>query len=127
MSSFRHFSLLKIVFFYKVLIVLKDLGFKMVRAISNYYTYPYKELTQGGCIGITDSNLDTVKSAIDQCIQTGCCLRIFTHGVYENNSNNLYTDKAIYTEMLDYIKEKVDAVELQVMTYRDFYEACSME
>ena len=107
--------------------VLKELGFKIIRATGNYYTYPYQELTQGSCIGITDSSLDTVKSAIDQCIQTGYCLSIFTHGVYENNTNDLYTDKAIYTELLDYIKQKVDAGELQVMTYRDFYEACSME
>ena len=107
--------------------VLKELGFKIVRAVGNYYTYPYKDLTQGTCIGITDSNLDRVKSEIDKCIQTGYCISIFTHGIYENNSNDLYTDKIIYTEMLDYIKQKVDAGEVQVMTYRDFYEACSME
>ena len=107
--------------------VLNELGFKIVRAAGNYYTYPYKEITQGNCIGIIDSNLDDVKSEIDKCIKTGYCLSVFTHGVYENNSNTLYTDKTIYTELLDYIKQKVDAGEVQVMSYRDFYEACTME
>lgn len=107
--------------------ILNKLGFKIVRAEGNYYTYPYKEVTQGKGVGIIDSNLDDVKSEIDKCIKTGYCLSIFTHGVYENNSNDLYADKNIYTEMLDYIKQKVDAGEVQVMSYRDFYEACSME
>ena len=107
--------------------VLNELGFKIVRATGNYYTYPYKELTQGMHFGIMNSNLDVAKEEIDKCIQTGYCLNIFTHGVYENNINDLYADKTIYTELLDYIKQKVDTGEVQVMTYRDFYEACSME
>lgn len=107
--------------------VLNDLGFKIMRAKGNKYTYPIKELTQGDMLGIQDDNLETIKSEIDRCIKTGYCLSIFTHGIYENNTNSLYTDKAIYTEMLDYIKQKVDAGELQVMSYKDFYEACSME
>ena len=107
--------------------VLNDLGFKIVRAEGNYYTYPHKEITHGKGVGIIDSNLDSVKSEIDKCIKTGYALSILTHGVYENNSNTLYTDKTTYTQLLDYIKSKVDAGELQVMSYKDFYESCSME
>ena len=106
---------------------LNELGFKIVRAEGNYYTYPHKEITHGKGVGIIDSNLDSVKSEIDKCIKTGYALSILTHGVYENNSNTLYTDKTTYTQLLDYIKQKVDSGEMQVMSYRDFYEACSME
>ena len=105
--------------------VLSDLGFKMVRAGGNTYTYPYKELTQGKYFKIEDNNLETIINELDRCINTGYCISIFTHGIKSDDTN--YCSYDTYKQMLDYVKQKVDAGELKVMTYRDFYEACSME
>ena len=105
--------------------VLSDLGFKIVRAGGNYYNYPYKELTQGKYFQIQDNNLETIKNEIDRCINTGYCISIFTHGIKSDDTD--YCSYDIYQQMLDYVKQKIDAGELQVMTYKDFYEACSME
>ncbi len=82
-------------------------------------------MTQGKYFQIQDNNLETIKNEIDRCINTGYCISIFTHGIKSDDTD--YCSYDIYQQMLDYVKEKVDAGELQVMTYKEFYETCSKE
>lgn len=106
---------------------LKSLGFKMGRNSSSYpyiphYDYDSFELS---CIQIQDinSSLQKAKDAIDYAIKTGQSISIFCHDVVDNaDSTGVNVSKATYIALLDYIKEKVDAGLVDVITYKQFYE-----
>lgn len=106
---------------------LKSLGFKMGRNSPSYpyiphYDYDSFELS---CIQIQDinSSLQKAKDAIDYAIKTGQCISIFCHDVVDNaDSTGVNVSKATYIALLDYIKEKVDAGLVDVITYKQFYE-----
>lgn len=106
---------------------LKDAGFKMIRAIGGDITYAYNQLTSFNSNGIYNGDtFESIKTKIDSCIKTGTCISIFTHKIQTDDSG-INCNEELYVEMLDYLKQKVDAGELQVMSYNEFYEACTME
>ena len=104
---------------------LKQLGFKMAR----YATSPDKSLisdfTQDSflvpTLEIQDDNLNDVTTKIDEAIDRGASLSIFTHLVQASASNEWNTSLSIYKQMLDYIKQKVDSGQIRVATWREFY------
>ena len=68
----------------------------------------------------TDS-LESCKTAIDQAIANNQGISIFTHKFhadFDTANANYGTTKELYTELLDYIKEKVVAGQLEVITFR---------
>ena len=72
---------------------------------------------------IQDSNLDDIKSKIDEAISRGASLSIFTHLVQDSATNEWNTSLSVYKAMLDYIKQKVDVGQIKVVTWREFYAA----
>lgn len=106
---------------------LKQLGFKMAR----YAASPDKSLITGfdqssfrvPTLEIQDSNLDDIKSKIDEAISRGASLSIFTHLVQDSATNEWNTSLSVYKQMLDYIKQKVDVGQIKVVTWREFYAA----
>lgn len=106
---------------------LKQLGFKMAR----YAVSPDKSLITGfdqssfrvPTLEIQDSNLDDIKSKIDEAIDEGASLSIFTHLVQTSATNEWNTSLSVYKQMLDYIKQKVDSDQIKVVTWREFYAA----
>lgn len=106
---------------------LKQLGFKMAR----YAVSPDKSLITGfdqssfrvPTLEIQDSNLDDIKSKIDEAISRGASLSIFTHLVQDSATNEWNTSLSVYKAMLDYIKQKVDVGQIKVVTWREFYAA----
>lgn len=106
---------------------LKQLGFKMAR----YATDPSKSLiddfTQDSflvpTLEIQDDNLNDVTAKIDEAIDEGASLSIFTHLVQTSATNEWNTSLSVYKQMLDYIKQKVDSDQIKVVTWREFYAA----
>lgn len=106
---------------------LKSLGFKLLRnhstqeLIGNYDFDSFET----SCFQIQDINdsLLKAKARIDTAIQTGQSLRIFTHEVVTStDSTGLNVSSATYTDLLNYIKEKVDAGLIEVVTDKEFYK-----
>lgn len=106
---------------------LKSLGFKLLRnrstqeLIGNYDFDSFET----SCFQIQDINdsLLKAKARIDTAIQTGQSLRIFTHEVVTStDSTGLNVSSATYTDLLNYIKEKVDAGLIEVVADKEFYK-----
>ncbi|WP_322898941.1 BppU family phage baseplate upper protein [Enterococcus faecium] len=106
---------------------LKSLGFKLLRnhstqeLIGNYDFDSFET----SCFQIRDINdsLLKAKARIDTAIQTGQSLRIFTHEVVTStDSTGLNVSSATYTDLLNYIKEKVDAGLIEVVADKEFYK-----
>lgn len=106
---------------------LQQLGFKMAR----YATSPDKSLVEDfdqnsfliPTLEIKDDNLTDVTSQIDKAIKEGASLSIFTHLVQDNITSVWNTSTQVYTQLLDYIKQKVNNDRLRVVTWREFYVA----
>lgn len=111
--------------------VLLNMGFKMVRSRdgsdSTYITACRNVNGITGTTYIGSNNVDEIKKQIDTCIKNKWCLPIFTHLLVDdiNEDRGYDTLTSTYIEMLDYIKEKVDNGELEVLTYKEYYEKMS--
>lgn len=110
--------------------VLKDLGFKIVRCTGlpciNYFGEDSLETKFNSLDATTTSNrLEEVKSLVDKTINEGNALSIFTHQLYETpDDTGINSTVEVWTEFLTYLKSKVDAGLIEVLTYKEFYERC---
>ena len=107
----------------------KKAGFKMNRSMiaidSNIIDNWDKDTFELTCVGIsTKEGSAKVKSLIDEAIEKGKHLIIFTHQVLENTTDEetINVRKSIYIEVLDYLKAKVDLSQCDVITFREFYQ-----
>ena len=110
--------------------VTKELGFKSYRMSNSKIpiTHWDEETFEMPTGFISDSNLSTVQGHIDDAIEQGNCVSIFTHSIYASNPDPaLYTSTSVYTSLLNYIKTYVDNGQLEVITYRDFYSRMTKE
>lgn len=108
-------------------VLLKEMGYKIVRVETSTPSYCSFFSEKDFCIPVIKiNNLTTtekIKDCIDYAIATGQCISLFTNNITE------YGDEAnakqlMFELVIDYIQEKVNAGELECMTYRQFYETC---
>ena len=106
-------------------------GTKMIRMACSKKTINHydKDSIELPCISISDyvdgNNLSAAKSYIDEIIENGEALGIFTHAIenLETASGTGYCSINGVREILTYIKAKVDSGELQVLTYESFFKS----
>ena len=103
----------------------KENGYKMLRATTgqliDYRNKPYIF----SCFGIYQaSQLETIKTAIEQAISEKKAICILTHKLVDTEEENRGYDclKSVYIELLDFIKAKTDNNECEVITFRKLYE-----
>lgn len=112
--------------------VVKDLGFKLIRCgggADGQILATGKDMFETDTSVIqtttTTNNLSDVKRRIDKAINEGNAVSIFTHQLLEvSDDSNINCTIEVYTQMLDYLKTKVDAGLIEVITYKEFYERC---
>lgn len=105
---------------------LKKYGFKMARGggIGTFSPYINETFTQTPANGIYSNNLDSIKSSINYAINNKEAINIFTHLIVDNPEEDTGYNclKSVYTQLLDFIKEKEEANQCIVMNYREFYQ-----
>lgn len=112
---------------------LEKANFKIVRCTSNSFQpsyYPQLNLTDDTLIPIATQSIDStttannIKTVIDNAITTGSVLALMAHLVLDTadpiDSYNCYA--SVYNEILAYIKTKVDAGQVEVITWRELYK-----
>lgn len=105
---------------------LKSLGFRLVRTQwiwgddKEYIKGITKDTFKTYTVTINDSTISDVKGYIDRACENGWGLSIMTHQLLETgNTNNCSI--STYTELLNYIKSKIDSGVCEVVTYREYY------
>lgn len=112
--------------------VLKKYGYKVCRgykydtdeSVKTVINHWDKDDFNAVCIELYPNTKNTVLKQIDYAIENDCDISILTHHFYdtEDEANKNYSaTKEIYIEILDRIKQYVDAGKCEVVTYRDWY------
>lgn len=101
-------------------------NFKMIRALPTYVmTYFDKNCSLIPHIEYSDMTYEEIKNLIDDTIKYGDCLPLFTHSVKDDGSSStLRVPYSIMEQVCNYLKTKVDAGEIEVLTYSEFYNRC---
>jgi hypothetical protein len=109
--------------------IIPILGFKLIRQLGNSYTtYIDSDTLEIGMVAINNvsGTLANVEKNIDNAIERGNAICIMTHRITDTDDSStngsLNTSKSVYTQLLDYIKSKVDLGLAQVITPKYFYE-----
>ncbi|WP_028977418.1 hypothetical protein [Sporolactobacillus terrae] len=105
---------------------IRDAGFVLARGGVTVYTgYLDKysgSISQWG-LGY-DKALSIIQGMIDNAIQYNYCIDMFTHGVFDGATEPDYMHLDIWEGMIDYIVQKRDEGSIDVMTHKQFYDAC---
>lgn len=100
-------------------------GYKIGRAaVSGQYDIDYfgKDSFYINVYGVGGTETsENVLNAIDHAINNGNSICVFTHDVEETPTSDLNACKAVYVEILEGIKERVNAGKCEVCTFTDFY------
>lgn len=105
--------------------ILKDLGYKIARNISDGYVSIFTEKDFAIPMHLI-SNLttfDKIKQKIDYAIDNGLTLSLYTRDVTEYGSEADST-QVMFESIVDYILGKRNEGKLQCLTMKDFYERC---
>lgn len=107
--------------------ILKDLGYKVARVENSKHTYCSFFGKNDFCMPVVkvgNQNMaEDIIEQIDYIIETGQTMALFTNNVTEYGDESSLKEITFET-VLDYVLEKIDAGELQVMTFESFYKAC---
>jgi hypothetical protein len=111
----------------------KARGFKILRGGSGTYQYNVgnlymsQENTEDTCI-INKAffvnyltKIATVKNFIDTLCGSKTCGSLFTHQVLESTTDTNNCTISLFSDILEYIKTKVDSGELDVLNFREWY------
>lgn len=108
--------------------ILKEMGFKIARVETDNNRYcPFfsKEDMFIPVISINNkTTLDNLKDCIDYAIETGQTISLFTNNITEYG-DDANAKQIIFEDLMEYIIEKINAGQLQCMTYKDFYNRCT--
>ena len=122
----------------KLVNLLRMRGVKAIRMNQNLF--PIGNFTKNDyvipAIEITDqTSASAIIAKIDECIVNGSCLPLFTHGVCatgqkymkfddgsSSTSEGVPLDK--FTTIINHIKSKMDAGEIECLTFADFVKSC---
>ena len=103
-------------------------------------TYFNKEV--GGWIqhhDVANLTLQEMKDELDKCITYGLVWAWFTHGICADGEQYMLMNdtrergtssgvqKTIFNDFIDYLKTKIDAGEIQAITFKEFYRQCGVE
>lgn len=111
--------------FQNLMQALKNKGYRIGRiATSGQYAVDYfgKDSFYINTYGVGGEETSAnVLKAVDDAINAGNSICIFTHDVLESPSDNMNAKKSTYVEILDGIKERVNTGKCEVCTFTDFY------
>ncbi len=100
-------------------------GYKLGRtAVSGQYSVDYfgKDSFYINTYGVGGTETaERVLKAVDNAINVGNSICIFTHDIQEPLTDNMNAARSVYTEMLDGIKARVDSGKCEVCTFTEFY------
>lgn len=104
---------------------LKNKGYRIGRtAVSGQYAIDYfnKDSFYINTYGVGGEETSAnVLKAVDDAINAGNSICVFTHDILETPSDNINAKKSTYVEILDGIKDRVNAGKCEVCTFTDFY------
>lgn len=104
---------------------LKELGIKVARIAGTDYKINWFDDKNGLYIptvgvGGTNTALD-ILSKIDDAINNNASICVFTHNVEDTLTDNMNCTTAVYTEILNGIKQRVENGLCDVVTFKEFY------
>ena len=108
--------------------ILKSLGFKIAKAESESLCsfFSKHEFTMPMCLLSNTTTSDIVISKIDEAVDTGQCIVVYTNNVTEYG-DEIAASKTSFEKVLNHIIELVESDKIQCLTFRDFYEKCVNE
>lgn len=108
--------------------ILKDLGYKIARTESNAYISNFSKYDFAiPCQLVANTNkYDEIKTRIDYAIDNNVALCLYTTDVTEYG-NEISATQVLFESIINYIIERRDTGDLQVLTMKDFYEKCVNE
>lgn len=105
--------------------MLKDLGYHIAKTGEDSYCsfFTKKDLCIPSIEINNDSDVEYIKSKIDYAIETEQVVAISTYDVTEYG-DEMNAKKSMFEEIIDYIQDKYDTDQINVMSYKTFYEKC---
>ena len=77
---------------------------------------------------ISGMTYDVIKAMIDNAINEGSCVGLFTHGIKPDSGETTISSSAIpvtiFTNLCIYLKSLKDSGVIDVMTFEEFYNSC---
>ena len=103
--------------------MLKDLGYHIAKTGEDSYCsfFTKKDLCIPSIEINNDSDVEYIKSKIDYAIETEQVVAISTYDVTEYG-DEMNAKKSMFEEIIDYIQDKYDTDQINVMSYKTFYE-----
>lgn len=107
---------------------LRELGFKVARiagssgnAVNLVWFDDYNNLYIN-CLGVGGStSAETILESVDRAIENNSSICIFNHNVEDTLTDQMNTTVAVYSEILEGIKDRVDKGLCEVSTFTDFF------
>ena len=105
--------------------MLKDLGYHIAKTGEDSYCsfFTKKDLCIPSIEINNDSDVEYIKSKIDYAIETEQVVAISTYDVTEYG-DEMNAKKSMFEEIINYIQDKYDTDQINVMSYKTFYEKC---
>ena len=103
-------------------------GFKYIRALSGL-PMTYFDNNCNWIVHIEFSTLtyNQIKKLIDEAIEYGDCLPLFTHGIANDTDSQISSTSiplSIMTQVVDYLHTKISNGEIECLTFDEFYHSC---
>lgn len=76
---------------------------------------------------ISNNSIDEIKSKIDKAILYGSTLGLFTHGIKTSSNTTIPSSSVLldtWKTVCNYLKEKKDNGDIDVLTFSEFYKSC---
>lgn len=104
-------------------------GFKYIRALSGL-PMTYFDNNCNWIVHIEFSTLtySQIKKLIDDAIEYGDCLPLFTHGIANDTDSQISSTSiplSIMTQVIDYLHTKISNGEIECLTFDEFYHSCT--
>jgi hypothetical protein len=124
-------------FFAPLSTTLQQNGIRLIRSLVSDVPKTYYAKNFSSFVPTTDIEGKTdieIKALVDKCIDRGCVMALFTHGICDDGSSYMIADdgtlsssmgtqKTYMLNALNYIRDKRDAGQIDVMTFEDFYNS----
>ena len=107
--------------------ILKELGFKIAKSTADAYCSLFTE--NDFCIPMhllsnaLNCGSDMINSKIDEIVETGQCLCIYTDQV-TRYGDDISATKTSFESVIAHIQKYIDQGTLEVMTFSEFYNKC---
>lgn len=104
---------------------ISELGYKLARVSGHKYVGKFTEndLAMGYVGYYTTTDFETVQQQVEYAIRNGCTLGLFTHEVTVNGTQ-YGTTKEKFKEVIEYLVEKRNNGEIEILNYGQFLNSC---